>query len=77
MFRRAESILLDVALTEGVALDLIRSRTRTKNVVAARKIVVARLRAETDLSWREIGMVVGRPCKGFRGAERPVPPHKT
>lgn len=77
MFRRAEAILLDVALTEGVSVDLIRSYSRTKNVAQARKIVIRRLRAETDLSWREIGLTLGRSSTSFRGSERPVPPHKT
>lgn len=74
MFRRAESIMLDVAFEEGVSVDLIRSRIRTRSVVRARKIVVRRLRWETDLSWREIAMVLGRSSQGVRSVLRPPSP---
>jgi len=59
-FRCAEGIILDVALTTGVSIDLIRSPLRTRTIVGARREVCRRLLAETDLSWREIGMVVGK-----------------
>ncbi|MBA7641484.1 hypothetical protein ES703_49167 [subsurface metagenome] len=70
MFRRAESIILDVAFEEGVSVDLIRSRVRTQTVVRARTRVVHRLREETKLSWREIAMVLGRSSQGVRSIVR-------
>lgn len=70
MFRRAESIILDVAFEEGVSVDLIRSRIRTQTVVRARKKVVHRLRHETKLSWTEIAMVLGRSSQGVRSILR-------
>jgi len=60
-FRKAEAIVTDVALDLGVSIDLIKSRLRTPTVVAARKECAKRLRAETALSWREIGIVLGKP----------------
>lgn len=74
MFRKAEAILLDVALRHGVSVELIRSRRRWRTVVRARKEVVARLRRDTDLSWAEIAIVLDRSPKSFRGVTRPVPP---
>jgi len=59
-FRNAEAILLDVALRTGVSVDLIRGRHRTRTIARARALAAARLRHETDLSWREIGMVLGK-----------------
>lgn len=70
MFRRAESIILDVAFEEGVSVDLIRSRIRTRTVVRTRQRVVRRLRQETDLSWSEIAMVLGRSQQGVRSIVR-------
>lgn len=73
MFRKAEAILLDVALTYGVDTFMIKSRSRQRSVVRARKEVVARLRKDTDLSWSEIALVVGFRG-GFRGYRRPASP---
>lgn len=73
MFREAEAIILNECLTHGVSVDLVCSTLRTRNVARVRRIIVARLRKETNLSWVEIGMSLGRMGKSFRGAERPVP----
>lgn len=73
MFREAEAIILNTCLQEGVSVDLVCSPLRTRTVARVRRLVVARLRKETNLSWVEIGMSLGRMGKSFRGAERPVP----
>jgi len=59
-FRQAEGILLDVSLRTGVSVELIRSGLRTATVAEARHLAAERLRQETDLSWREIGLVLGK-----------------
>lgn len=73
MFREAETIILNECLVHGVSVDLVCSQLRTRNVVRVRRIIVARLRQETNLSWTEIGMALGRTTKSFRGAQRPLP----
>jgi len=66
MFREAEAIILNVCLAEGVSTDLICSPMKTRNVVRVRRIIVTRLRQETNLSWAEIEFSLGKPARTLR-----------
>ena len=73
MFDEGERIIISECARHGVPTGLVKSRRRWAHVVRCRKDIVGRLRRETTLSWREIGYLLGRDGKVFRGAERPVP----
>lgn len=62
-FRKAEALILKVALEEGIQTDDLLFGPRTKTIGGARQKLMRLLREQTDLSWREIGMVVGRKGK--------------
>lgn len=72
MFDLAMRIVRAECLLHGIPVGLVRSRSRIRNAVEVRKIIVRRLRAETDLSWGAIGYVLKRGAS-FRGAQRPLP----
>ena len=71
MFELGLTMARSVCAEMGVSLELVQSGLKTRNIAAVRQRIVDRLRAETNLSWREIGIIVGR-AKGFRGARRGV-----
>lgn len=60
MFRKAQNIILDVALEHGISIEMLRGPGRTRTVARARQEACRRLREQTDLSWSEIAMAVGR-----------------
>jgi len=70
-FRLAEAIVLDIAFEYGLTTDMLRHGPRTKHIARARQVAMKRLRTATDLSWREIGMVLGR--KGRAWLLKPKP----
>jgi len=59
MFRIAEVIINIEALKNGISAEQLLHGPRTKTIGPARQELIRRLRAETDLSWREIGMMCG------------------
>lgn len=59
MFRDAEKILRDVAMSYSISVDELRGVSRTKTVAHARKKAMYLLRKSLGLSYREIGIVVG------------------
>lgn len=73
MFDEGERIIISECARHGVPVGLVKSKRRWGHVVACRRVIVARLRCETALSWLEIGFLLGRDGKVYRGAERPVP----
>jgi chromosomal replication initiation ATPase DnaA len=73
MFDLAERIIKAECVGHGIPVRLVRSKSRIRGVPAVRKIIVRRLRLETDLSWAAIGFLLHRNPATFRGGERPVP----
>ena len=73
MFELAENIIRSECRKHGIPVSLMRSKSRIKGVPAVRKIIVRRLRLETDLSWAAIGFLFKRNPGAFRGGERPLP----
>lgn len=59
MFRKAQIIITQEALETGIPMDMLTKKGRTKNVAIAKKRIRQRIRAETDLSWREIDIIMG------------------
>jgi len=74
MFDEAERIIISECLRHGVPIPYVKSTGKTRSVARCRAAIVARLRVDTDLSWKEIGLVLGRSVHNFRGSVRPVPP---
>lgn len=64
-FRQAEEILQSIALEWGISTDMLRSRIRTRTIGRARQAAIKRLREQTNLSWREIGFVVGKEGRAW------------
>lgn len=73
MFDEAERIILAVCLRHGVPIPLVKGPGKTQTVTACRKEIVARLRKETTLSWKEIGWALGRTGINYRGTRHPYP----
>lgn len=69
MFRRGWYIIEEVCAKEGIRVEDLQNRRRTKTLARIRADVVKRLREETDLSWAEIAGMVGRKAS-FRGVRR-------
>jgi chromosomal replication initiation ATPase DnaA len=59
-FRKAWFIAEEVVYNYGLTLDDLRKSTRTRTLSTCKKEVAHRLRKETNLSWREIGEMLGR-----------------
>lgn len=73
MFDEGERIVITEAARHGVPIELVKSMVRTRTVVCCRDAIVCRMRNETNLSWREIGWILCRNNKTYRGSSRPVP----
>lgn len=58
-YRKAQDMLLDAAALYGIRLEWLTGGRRTKTVSQFRQMMVRRFRQETDLSWREIGLLLG------------------
>lgn len=58
-YQDAERIMAEVALRFDMTADMLRGSRRTPRLVRARRHTIRRLREETNLSWREIGIAMG------------------
>lgn len=66
MFRQAQLIITLVSLETGIPIDMLTKRGKTKNVMIAKKTIRRRIRDETDLSLREIDIMMGGSGKNRR-----------
>jgi len=66
MFRQAQLIITLVSLETGIPIDMLTQRGKTKNVMLAKKRIRRRIRDETDLSLREIDIMMGGSGKNRR-----------
>ena len=66
MFRKAQLIITLVSLETGIPTDILTQKGKTKNVMIAKKMIRSRLRKETDLSLREIDLIMGGSGKNRR-----------
>lgn len=66
MFRQAQLIITLVSLESGIPIDMLTQKGKTKNVMLAKKKIRRRMRAETDLSLREIDIMMGGSGKNRR-----------
>lgn len=73
MFDEAERIIISECARHGVPVDLVKSKLKTQTVARCRQVIEARLRRETTLSWGEIGILLNRGGKRYRGGARPLP----
>jgi len=73
MWAYANEIIDNECRRHMIPRGLLLSRSRLQHVSQLRKIVVGRLRKEAGLSWAEIGFLMKRNPRNFRGGERPVP----
>jgi chromosomal replication initiation ATPase DnaA len=55
----AERILEEVAADHGLPTEVIRARCRRQDIVAARAAAVHRLWMSTDLTLRDIAVIIG------------------
>lgn len=60
MFRRGRMIVNEVEMQYGLYEGALISGIRTRTLAHARAEAARRLRMETDLSWAEIGAIIGR-----------------
>lgn len=66
--REARAIVDIECIKFGITVEELWKAGRTRSYAALRRTIVYRLRMETKLSWKEIGMLVGlnsRPMKQF------------
>ena len=66
MFRQAQLIITLVSLETGIPIDMLTKSGKTKNVMIAKKMIRRRIRDETDLSLREIDIMMGGSGKNRR-----------
>jgi len=72
MMRNGRSIVENECVKEGVTVEELWHSGKTKTMAMLRRTIVARLRNETTLSWREIAMLVGlnsKPTKQYDASQ--------
>ena len=62
-FRKAWFIAEEVVFIYGLTIDDLQKNTRTRTLHTAKAHIARRLKMETDLSWSEIGQVIGRKSR--------------
>ena len=66
MFRMAQIIITQESLETGIPMDMLTTKGRTRTVARSKRKIRKRLRAETDLSLREIDMLMGGSGRNHR-----------
>ena len=59
-FRKAWFICEEVVFIYGIPLENLSNNTRSRTLSTCKTHIARRLRKETDLSWSEIGRMIGR-----------------
>ncbi len=71
--RKARLIIGYECLNHGITQKELREGGRTKTLSQIRRQIIMRLRKETELSWREIGSLVGltsKPTKQYASGDQ-------
>lgn len=58
-YRKAQMMLVDACALYGIRQEWLTSGRKTRHVSEFRQYMTKRLREETRLSWREIGLLLG------------------